>query len=430
MWISTLVPERLRTTDLLDLSGMTEVNCVLDGSAERPARLRYTTRHETQKRSTVPFPSGTRGFLYCHVPDPIHPVATEIRFRLASGAIDDPQLSFALGEDLLLSPEIPWRIHMMSLARRSAYTFLATLLLQDGLVSQEVMDHWTNVKMPVRLNQKTPVLCRLNQPFVCRLDSCDPFLYVADKLDVHPVRAKSLMRDNRPTSKGISQSRSPYSGTWRVHRRVHLLSLRPAGDMLCHLESGLTKGGKAVAYVRVLKALTPITLIEPSYDGYLPMPAVGDVLRRPGGEPAQIVLSSRRFGLAPLLRHAPDVGYISPLIDSPHHRQASSTTRKIHRVSNLVPSMLNPIDFLDLSGEVNPSIYVLDKKIRVSYYRRPPPDWFVSFPTGTHGFLYAAEDSSLRFRVTKDAHPSSFASGHDLFRPNGQLWTFYTKLLG
>jgi hypothetical protein len=221
MWISTLVPERLRTTDLLDISGMTEVNCALDGSAERPARLRYTTRYETQKRSTVPFPSGTRGFLYCHVPDRVHPVATEIRFRLASGAIDDPQSAFALGEDLLLSPEIPWRIHMMSLARRSAYTFLATLLLQDGLVSQEVMDHWTNVKMPVRLNQKTPVLCRLNQPFVCRLDSCDPFLYVADKLDVHPVRAKSLMRDNRPTSKGLSQSRSPYSGVWRIHRRVH-----------------------------------------------------------------------------------------------------------------------------------------------------------------------------------------------------------------
>jgi hypothetical protein len=70
--------------------------------------------------------------------------------------------------------------------------------------------------------------------------------------------------------------------------QLHLLKLDVTGDVLCRFESGITKGGIAVAHIRVLKALSPITPVDPSYDGYIPPPTVGDLLRDSVGEPAQV----------------------------------------------------------------------------------------------------------------------------------------------
>jgi hypothetical protein len=177
-WISTLVRERLRGEDLLDLSGLITPSCAVNDSAEPAAKFRYLEYWDSaQKRNrTLPFPPNTRGFLYCHTPDPAHPAATELRFRLVSGVTGDPQAAFALGEDLLLSPGIPWRLHAISIARsRGNYIPLATLLLCDGLVSQEAMDHWGQSKTdgvdPYKLRRQIPVLCRLDQPFLYQLAS-------------------------------------------------------------------------------------------------------------------------------------------------------------------------------------------------------------------------------------------------------------------
>jgi hypothetical protein len=117
-WISTLVPERLLPTDLLDLSGLKGAPCRIDGPEITSSILVYTSPYDAQKGSRrVPFPPDTRGILYCHVPDPTHPVATEVRFRLAQGGVDDPQAASMLRRDLLLAPETPWRIHATNIAR-------------------------------------------------------------------------------------------------------------------------------------------------------------------------------------------------------------------------------------------------------------------------------------------------------------------------
>jgi hypothetical protein len=217
VWISTLVPEQLRPTDLLDLSGLKKASCAVENSSKPPSNLVYTSSYDAQKRKTrIPFPSNTRGFLYCHVPDPDHPAATEVRFRLTPEVTDDPRTAFELGDDLLLSSETPWRIQAISIARsRGTYESLATLLLRDGLASQEVMTHWAQVKQDLRLDRQTPVLCRLDQPFVYRLDSRELRLYVADTLNLRSVALSSALGDHRG-SRGASCGKPIYSGTHGV----------------------------------------------------------------------------------------------------------------------------------------------------------------------------------------------------------------------
>jgi hypothetical protein len=177
--------------------------------------------------------------------------------------------------------------------------------------------------------------------------------------------------------------------------------------------------------VRVLKALSPIKLQNPSYDGHLPLPIVGDFLRGPNGQPAQVHLESPSHSpLAILLQKTPSPGFIGPLVGTNAHPGDSSQERRRHIVSNLDLEKLDPADFLDLSGREQTIVHVLGGLSYIKYYRpSSAPDTLVPFPTGAHGFLYAAKTTQLRFRVTKDTDPASFASGHDLLRPNGRPWT-------
>jgi hypothetical protein len=210
--ISTLVPERLRPTDFVDWSGIKQPACPVDSSADPVATIAFTSLYGAQRRRTrIPFPSGTRGFLYCHVTDPAHPVANELRFRVIPGDVSNPQTAFTAGEDLFVSPGIPWSLRAIKIARsRALHASLATLLLRDRLVSQQAVDHW--VRLPrAHLHHQTPVLCRLNQPFVHNLDASMHVIYVANKLNLHRVCLPAFMRDYR-----ASFGMYPYSGRHRM----------------------------------------------------------------------------------------------------------------------------------------------------------------------------------------------------------------------
>jgi hypothetical protein len=173
--------------------------------------------------------------------------------------------------------------------------------------------------------------------------------------------------------------------------------------------------------VRILEALSPITVQNPSYDGYVPLPTVGDFLRGPNGQPAQVQLSARHSPLAILLQRTLSPGFIGPLVGHNEHPRDSSRWRLRRIVSNLDPERLDSADFLDLSGKEQTRVNVLGGSLCIVYHR-PSRNAFMPFPTGAHGFLYAAEDTRLRFRVTKDANPASFLSGWDLLLPDGRPW--------
>jgi hypothetical protein len=87
-----------------------------------------------------------------------------------------------------------------------------------------------------------------------------------------------------------------------------LLRLNTAGTVISQFESGMTRGGNAVVHVRILKALTPIAPVDASYDGYVPMPTVGDLPRNPSGEPVQVQITGSQSALAILLRGVPGGG--------------------------------------------------------------------------------------------------------------------------
>jgi hypothetical protein len=216
--ISTLVPERLRLMDLMDLSGTGQAACRVDGSAEPAATITYMTDYDKHKRKArIPFPSGTRGFLYCHVTDSAHPVANEIRFRVVpeNSKAADTQALFARGGDLLVSPGVPWSIRAIKIARsRTLYASLATLLLRDNLVSREAMNHWEQLK-GTHLYDHTPVLCHLDQPFAHNLSEGQHIMYVADKLDLYHVRLGPWTNDHRRAGTAYPRA-SPYTGMHRV----------------------------------------------------------------------------------------------------------------------------------------------------------------------------------------------------------------------
>jgi hypothetical protein len=206
-----------------------------------------------------------------------------------------------------------------------------------------------------------------------------------------------------------------------------LSKLNAAGTVISQFESGMTRGGNAIVHVRILKALTPIAPVDASYDGYVPMPTVGDLLRNPNGEPVQVQITGRQSALAILLRGVPGAGYISPLVAARGFQRVSPQVPRSVVVLNLDPGKIDPADFLDLTGKKYSVVHVLGRELELQYDKQPKPT--IHFPTGTHGFLYATDGFTLRFRVTKDAQPASFALGHDLLLPTGQAWMVRSSLL-
>jgi hypothetical protein len=120
-------------------------------------------------------------------------------------------------------------------------------------------------------------------------------------------------------------------------------------------------------------------------------------------------------------------GYISPLVAARGFQRVSPQVPRSVVVSNLDPGKIDPADFLDLTGKKYSVVHVLRRELELQYDKQPKPT--IHLPTGTHGFLCATDGFTLRFRVTKDAQPASFALGHDLLLPTGQAWMVRSSLL-
>jgi hypothetical protein len=193
----------------------------------------------------------------------------------------------------------------------------------------------------------------------------------------------------------------------------------------------MSSGGTAVLHIRIIKAISPIVPTDPSYDCYLAVPKVGELLHRSDGRPLEFRPTRYSAALATLLRWDLAIGYIPATI--PRHKLRRT-------VSHLTPAELTREDYIDLSGARQPCIHLLGQKFRVGY---PPPEGRAQrrtapFPPRTHGFLYlvTGEHSQqpdkvlppLAFRITPDSDPSSFAAGHDLLLPNGRPWTWTRKI--
>jgi hypothetical protein len=186
--------------------------------------------------------------------------------------------------------------------------------------------------------------------------------------------------------------------------------------------------------LRLLETIESVQYLDPDYDGYLPLPRVGELLPMPGGGVWHHIL---RFNckvstaFRALLTNMPGTavaGYVPPLV--PKHKEGS-TTAVLRPIKRLNPNKLVAEDLIDLSGfsqvRIRPdAITGLQDALCVDYTRRDGP--YRVFPLHTFGFMYFHRHpdlicSELRFRVMPASNEHTFDAGHDLLLPNGLPWT-------
>ncbi|RDB31067.1 hypothetical protein Hypma_000038 [Hypsizygus marmoreus] len=214
------------------------------------------------------FPQNSLGFLYYHLDPQLTSISGAVRFRLTP---DAHASSFSAGTDLMLPDgRTPWAIWLVTIAKAAKYVGLKQLLISDGLVAPELLEHCKRLGarcgIPNGLNQMyRHTLFRLEQPFVLDLAST-PRCSVVGPQQIESFQIKFTLVHRREGDKRMTFF--PYSGQCRVRFER---SVAPE------------HAGKHVAVIRVLEILTPIKITDPTFTpgnktGLFRMPTVGSLL--------------------------------------------------------------------------------------------------------------------------------------------------------
>jgi hypothetical protein len=417
--ISTLDPTRITSADYVDLSGRSQCN----------QRFRVWYANNGNPRP-IPFPDDTHGFSY-YRPGPEHaPIAGEVRFRVTSSA--DPS-SFGAGRDLLLpsAPE-PWKVHLFNVLKipSSKSHFRSVLLNQHQLVSGELVASTQEHKMR-RLAAATLVVHSLGQPILMDLSRIGFKIRVASGNRIY-----DLIQLNVPIDSRKDMGMTPYIGTplsmlCRIRRS--LTKTCPSQIWACLEDAGLN--GMQGFAIRVLEIIEPVVPKREGYDGWIPAPIAGELLRGPGGDTAIHYLSESTAGIAAfqaLLKGTGSSGYIRRW--SPQQLELRGTSNDRCCIRNLDPATLAETDWMDLSLlEVTPVRFV-DTGLEATMSSLLTHISFGVdnggvFPPATTGFFYVHVPdrahpigAQLRFRVVAEPNPAVFAAGRDLQTPFGTAW--------
>jgi hypothetical protein len=420
--IGTLNPERLTSADFVNMSGMKAYR-IKPGQD----KVHFICRGD----SRLAFPEGTQGFLY-FIPGPAHaPVAGEVRFRTTTEP--DPA-GFADGRDLLLPHmPVPWSISLINLlSSKSKYDHLCNVIFeQDGSARVELANAIREHKDGLTRGD-TRVVNSLGQPFIQDLHTKTMNLRIASGSRIFDAIAFTLPSDSRRENEELQW---PYRGTLGGQsHNVAPLTIKCIGRIKCCLEAITRRGIQGIA-VRVLEIVEPVELEQEDYDGWLPPPVAGELLKTAGGEVWTHILRESHAtapSLRALMSGAPTDGYV--IRASSHSEPAdSSGPRPYGCVRNLAPDKLAASDWMDLSLQTNTKINVYDhgsgtrgtmQDVRYGPLRTAP------FPRGTTGFIYLRMPgpdhpigAQLRFRVVPEPNPAAFAAGHDLRAEDGTTWS-------
>ncbi|KAK0236745.1 hypothetical protein EDD85DRAFT_952688 [Armillaria nabsnona] len=126
--IKTLNPKALAQSDFRDLSNKNSLNS--------PGQGHYLHYSRIIPKSYISFPDKTTGFLYYWTHSDLPATAGQIRLRLTS--TNDPSL-FESGSDLHKPDGTPWAIPLARLLRDGSGSGYIQMLLNDGLVSKELI---------------------------------------------------------------------------------------------------------------------------------------------------------------------------------------------------------------------------------------------------------------------------------------------------
>ncbi|EIW62467.1 uncharacterized protein TRAVEDRAFT_68891 [Trametes versicolor FP-101664 SS1] len=201
------------------------------------------------------FPPHARGYLYYYLAHNAPALSGQVRFRVTG--INDPAL-FSSGEDLLRSDHLPWRMPLLSLLLRKYYTAMLHRLVDEGLVSERVLQIASS--LPPEAQQanvgSTRVIHAFGQPFLLHFGRArQPFYFVgADTVRQATFEPVAISRGNR--------------GSW-------LATIR--GSALCYFEKSARPehAGRRVVVCRAVRIIKPMELT-----GILSIP--GSLLPREG----------------------------------------------------------------------------------------------------------------------------------------------------
>ncbi|RDB31120.1 hypothetical protein Hypma_000061 [Hypsizygus marmoreus] len=261
--ISTLDPSRLQDSDFIDLSNgvsrtrlVTSTPIILHPSTSsslpewRHSNIQLYYHGKTGLRR--PFPTHARGFLYYHRDPELPPISGAVRFRVMPDSRTTTS-GFGAGTDLMLPDgRTPWSIWLVTIANAAKYVGLKQLLLSDGLVTPELLEHCKRLgaryEVPNGLNPMyRHMLFRLEQPFFLDLASKPSFAVIGPQ-QIERAQIKFTLVHRREREKRAAFF--PYSGQCMVRFER---SLAPE------------HAGKHVAVIRVLELLTPIVSTDPTF---------------------------------------------------------------------------------------------------------------------------------------------------------------------
>ncbi|KAH9886979.1 hypothetical protein C8Q73DRAFT_267165 [Cubamyces lactineus] len=260
--VSTFAPTRLTSADYFDLS--------LHAACTSSSNL-----HEVVSFFILPgrgfkagrFPPDTRGFLYYYHDPATPPLAGELRFRVTSGS--DPSL-FASGHDLLVDSGLPWSVSVIKIASRETLKNIKHTLVQDGLVSEEVM-----AQASIQPVVSTRILHSFGQPFTLGFGRSHLRFLTVGWDAVHYFKFRR-----------VTVTRLPPDVSWATET-VGVKSPSAynypyiTGSAICCFEKSTLPqhAGKRVVVCRVLRVVDPI---KPSDILHVPdvlIPREGDLLR-------------------------------------------------------------------------------------------------------------------------------------------------------
>lgn len=157
----------MNPTDHVDLSHafLPKLHILPTFTTQHIAYSHGVFRDNSSIRVQVAFPSNTRGFFYYYCPVDAPATSGEIRFKIENTS-----------RDLLLPNHLPWCIPLLSIATQINYRGFRTLLLQNKLVTPQLLTKCRTLvsssTLPL-MKDKRPVtiIHSLHQPFIVDFDS-------------------------------------------------------------------------------------------------------------------------------------------------------------------------------------------------------------------------------------------------------------------
>lgn len=165
--LRTLDPTRLCPEDFVCLAGRTTITTrILANPLPKPLRQHYIGYFRRSR--SLPFPPQTQGFLYWYKEPDAPILASEVRFRITGS----PEVGqFSSGQDLRLPEGKVWHISLFDISRYTNFLTLRTVLLNDGLINQELLDRAAKVMVlqgsrVMRPASDSQFIWKFGQPFM------------------------------------------------------------------------------------------------------------------------------------------------------------------------------------------------------------------------------------------------------------------------